>query len=78
MPKTEGEGEGEMKMAEHVNLVSQLEMPEYIRLTRDDSLVRKWLPEKERYETYPEAFRRMKDEEKVKGTLFGWIDSGRD
>ena len=55
-------------------LVSPLEMPEYIRMTRDELLDRKWIPGLNRYETYPEAYRRWKDEQKKVGTLAGWIE----
>jgi hypothetical protein len=48
-------------------------MPEYVRMVREDLLDRAWLPGNNRHETYPEAYRRWKDDQKAKGQLTGWI-----
>jgi len=55
-----------------VVLVRPVEMGEYVKMIENDELDCLWIPEQGRRETYPEAYRRKKDEEKAKGSLKGW------
>ena len=55
-----------------VVLVRPIEMGEYVKMINEGSLDCLWITEKGRRETYPEAYRRFKDEEKKKGSLKGW------
>ena len=60
-------------MSDKVVLVTPFEMGEYVKMINDGLLETLFIPVLGRYETYPEAYRRMKDEEKKKGSLKGWI-----
>jgi len=55
-----------------VVLVRPVEMGEYVKMIENDELDCLWIYERGRRETYPEAYRRFKDEEKAKGSLKGW------
>lgn len=61
-------------MEEVKPLVSESELPEFRRMVKEDLLICAWIPELVRRETYAEAFRRYKKEERAKGTLAGWME----